>query len=135
MPFLVSSCECLQSAAEENPSHSDPDLCVIFTGLEKNNPQSNKDICACIYYTQNCASFWKICPKPSQANQSKQGHCRLSRMPYRCLFCFSSDCSHGMRKRRSREDCPEGETLHQPCVDQIKIFKATLEQLVCYIKI
>jgi hypothetical protein len=69
-PFAYSGfIVCLQSTGKENPSHSDPDLCIIFTGLEKNNPQSNKDICACIYYTQNCASFWKICTKFIQANQ------------------------------------------------------------------
>lgn len=69
LSFLASLGRCFHSAGKETPAPSDPDLCVVFIGLEKNNSQSNKDICACIYYTQNCASFWKICPKPTQANQ------------------------------------------------------------------
>lgn len=62
--------QCLHSAGKETPVPSDPDLFIIFIELEKNNPPSHKDICACIYDTQNCASFWKICPKPIQGNQS-----------------------------------------------------------------
>lgn len=62
--------ECLQPAGKENPSHSDPDLYIIFIGLEKTIRRAIKISGPAFIIHKTVLHFGEICPKPAQANQA-----------------------------------------------------------------
>ena len=133
LPFLASLCGCLHFAGKETPAPSDPDLYIIFIGLEKETIHRVIKISVCAFIIQRTVlHFGKSVP-----NRLRQiCHYKVTADLAECptdIFCFSWDGSNRMKRKKEKRDiCVEGGTLHRLCADKIKAAKVILGWLIGY---
>lgn len=131
LPFLASLCGCLHSAGKETPAPSDPDLYIIFIGLEKETIHRVIKISVCAFIIHRTVlHFGKSVP-----NRLRQiSHYKVTADLAECptdIFCFSWDGSDGMKRKR-RETFVWREGPFTNCADKIKASKVILGWLLGY---
>lgn len=111
LPFLASLCRCFHSAGEETPAPSDPDLCVIFIGLEKKTIHRVIKIPMQTFIIHRTVlHFRKSVPNLLRQISNNKVTADLAECPTD-VFGFSLGGSDGLEKRR--EIYTEAGTFHQ----------------------
>lgn len=124
LPFLASLCGGFCSAGEETAAPSDPDLCVIFIGLEKKKTIHRviKISVHTFIIHRTVLHFGKSVPNLLRQISNNKVTADVAAGPAD-VFCFSSGGSDGVEKKR--EIYTEAGTS-PACADKIQIFKVIL---------